>query len=240
MEAMPSLKKSDSVEMSPKPRILYTKPLSEHRRQLLEQMVDVTEVKALDPVLLPIIEMPEAPEWILATSPHALVAIREHIENGWGKNARWATVGFRSRDMLEELGLHAEIKADHAQDLIKRLPNAGTALYLCGKDRTNTIENFMHTNEWQLEVLETYWTQATHPQVDFNEYDGVVFFSPRNVDSVLRHNEWPSNGFAMAIGPTTAKALTDQGIEPQIIPDSPDVLLLTQQFLEIQKNGSSK
>ncbi|KAB2807065.1 uroporphyrinogen-III synthase [Phaeocystidibacter luteus] len=223
-----------------KPHILYTKVLSDHRRSLLEQMVEVSEVIALDPVTLPIADMPEVEEWVIVTSPHALESAQEYIQRGWGKDARWAAVGFRAKDKLEELGIEAEIKADNARALVDRLPKVGSALYLCGKDRTSTIEDFMGSYEWDLEILETYWTQPTHPQVDFNQYDAVVFFSPRNVSSVLKHNDWPSHKPAIAIGPTTAQALRDHGIEPMIVPDSPDVLLLTQQYLEQIENGTTE
>lgn len=226
--------------MSEKPHILFTKVLSEHRKTLLEQMVRVSEVNALDPVQLPIIEMPEAPEWIIITSPHAIESVRTHLENGWGKDAKWATVGFRAGDKVSELGISPTLRAEHARALTERLPESGTALYLCGKDRTSYIEDYMSSHDWEWQTLETYWTQATHPQVDLNEYDAVAFFSPKNADSVLRLNEWPENGFAMAIGPTTANALRERGIEPKVVPSSPDVLLMTQQFLEIHRNGSTE
>lgn len=226
--------------MGRKRHILYTKHLSEHRKELLEQKVEVTEVKALDPVVLPLADPPAEKEWIIVTSPHALEAVEEFISKGWGNTSKWACVGFRSRDKVQELGLETTIKADNAKELVQRLPNSGVALYLCGKDRTSTIEDFMGENDWDLSIEETYWTQATHPKVDFNLYDAVVFFSPRNVDSVLRHNDWPKEQVALAIGPTTAQALRDHQIEPSIIPDSPDVLLLTQQYLDTLDNGTTE
>lgn len=222
------------------PHLLFTKSLSEHRRKLLEQKVQVTEVMALDPVMLPLIEAPEQREWAIVSSPHALESIRELLENGWGREMKWACVGFRSRDVLTDLGIDAVIKADNAAELVQRLPSEGSALFLCGKDRTPTIENYMNENNWDLHLIETYWTQATHPHVDFTKYDAVVFFSPRNVDSMLRHNDWPENGVAIAIGPTTARALRERNIEPAIVPDKPDVLLLTQLYLENSNYGSSK
>lgn len=223
-----------------KKHILFTKYLSDHRKMLLEQKIEVTEVKALEPITLPLTDAPIEKEWILVSSPHAIEAVQELIENGWGKDAKWGCVGFRSRDKVAKLGLEPRIKADNAKELVAKLPESGSALYLCGKDRTSTIEDFMGENDWDLAIEETYWTQATHPKVDFNAFDAVVFFSPRNVDSVLRHNDWPADKTAMAIGPTTAQALRDHGIEPTIVPDSPDVLLLIQHFLEYTENGTSK
>lgn len=226
--------------MSEKKHILYTKPLSDHRRDLLEQMVEVTEMKALDPVVLPIAERPEEREWVLVTSPHALETMKEYIEQGWGAKSKWACVGFRSRDKAAELGIEVEIKADNAKALTGRLPKEGEAIYLCGKDRTPTIEDFMGTHNWELTILETYWTQPTHPHVDFTLYDAVAFFSPRNVESMLRHNPWPADKPALAIGPTTAAKLVEHGIQPLVVPETPDVLLMTQHYLEIQSNGSTE
>lgn len=224
-----------------KPKVLFTKPLSDHRRTLLEQMVDVTEVKALDPVLLPVSEMPEPAEWIIVTSPNALESVRDYLNQGWGKDAKWATVGFRAQEKIAEFGLETTIKANHAEDLISRLPACGTAQYLCGKDRTPAVENYLSENDWEFDIIETYWTQFTHPKVDFTEYDAVAFFSPRNVDSMLRHNHWPESGIvALAIGKTTAAALHNSGIEPLVTPDVPDVLLMTQQYLQILADGSTK
>lgn len=226
--------------MSTKPHILYTKPLSDHRQALLEQMVDVSLVKALDPVMLPVSDMPEAAEWIIVTSPHALTSVREAIEHGWGANSKWACVGFRAQDLFEEMGIQATIKEGNAKALIKRLPKSGSAIYLCGKDRTPSIEDFMGNHDWELTILETYWTQATHPHIDFSQYDAVVFFSPRNVLSVLKHNHWVDGVAPLAIGPTTAEAMRKEGIEPLIVPESADVLLLTQQYLEYLQNGTTE
>lgn len=222
-------------------RILFTKPLSEHRKALLEQMVEVTEVKALEPVLLPISELPEPKEWIIVTSPNALESIRTLLQQGWGKDSKWATVGFRSHEKIGEFGIPTTIKANHGKDLVSKLPESGSAQYLCGKDRTPAVENYLSANDWDFETIETYWTQATHPQVNFDNFDAVCFFSPRNVTSVLRHNEWPESGTdALAIGPTTAEALEKEGITPLVVPDTPDVLLLTQHYLELKAHGSSK
>ncbi len=224
--------------MSSKKHILFTKVLSEHRRDLLLQMIDVSEVKALEPVPLPQVEQPEESDWVLITSPYALITMKQYIESGWGANSRWACVGFRSREKAAELGIHVEIKADSAKELVKRLPSSGNATYLCGKDRTPTIEDFMGKNDWELNILETYWTQPTHPQVNFKDYDAVAFFSPRNVKSMLKHNSWPARVNALAIGPTTAEELVNNNIQPTAVASYPDVLLLTQQFLETQENGT--
>lgn len=227
--------------MSRQPRILFTKPLSDHRRTLLDQMVEVSEIRALEPVLLPVSELPETADWVFVTSPHALESVRKLLANGWGRKAKWATVGFRSQEKIADFGFEVMIKAHHAKQLVSRLPKMGSAIYLCGKDRTPTIENYLSENDWDFTVVETYWTQATHPQVDLSAFDAVAFFSPRNVDSVLRHNAWPNEGVkALAIGPTTGQALINKGIEPEVISEVPDVLLMTQQFLEIRSNDSSK
>lgn len=225
---------------SAKKHILFTKFLSDHRKALLEQKIQVTEVKALEPIALPLTEAPELRDWIIVSSPHALESVQELMGNGWGKTAKWGCVGFRSRDKVSDFDIQPVIKADNAKELVTKLPDHGSALYLCGKDRTSTIEDYMGENDWDLSVVETYWTQPTHPKVNFEDFDAVVFFSPRNVDSILRHNSWPNDKIAMAIGPTTAQALRDHGIEPTIVPESPDVLLLIQHYLEYIENGTAK
>lgn len=226
--------------MDKKPHILYTRQIGDDKKKLIDPLVKWTEIKALEPVPIPVPEPPQPEEWAIVSSPNALTSIRKYMDKGWGAKAKWAVIGYRAAELLLGMGITPALRADNAGELVRVMPAKGKAVFLCGKDRTPTIEEYLDKSEWNYFALETYWTQPTYPHVNLRDFDVVAFFSPRNVESILRHNVWPEGVIAMAVGQTTAQALRDRGIQPLWVARRPDVLYMTQEFLEKLSHGTTK
>lgn len=220
-------------------RWLITRPLSEGDDYAIPEGIVPQFVHALQIVSLPNLQLPAPAPMMIVSSPNALYAIEHLLHDGWGSEAQWACVGKRSAKWIKNQGFTLTWFAESAEELCEQLPtNIEHAQLFCGKDRRMVIEQFFAQNRMRLDVHEVYWTQQTFPNVKLDEYDAVFFYSPRNVESMLRGKTWLKGPIAVAIGNTTGDALKEKHVEPIVVAASPSTEEMINAYLKYEQNGN--
>lgn len=79
-------------------------------------------------------------------------------------------------------------------------------IFCCGNIRLNNLKDILIKNKIELLELEVYKKTLT-PHKLHNNFDGVMFFSPSQIDSFLKNNILSTDTPAFCIGNTTSEYL---------------------------------
>ncbi len=175
---------------------------------------------------------PERYGGLLITSPRAVRILQRSLENlaldvaeKWLKRPVY-TVGPRTADDLrrigfepvgEETGIGRELAPFIRDHYLADLP----LLFLSGNRRRPELPAALDGYGIAFDEVTIYRTilrDFTRPEAD---PEWIVFFSPSGVDSFLRQETIPTGANLMAIGPTTAAALRDVGLDVTSVAEAP-------------------
>ncbi|HYE76850.1 MAG TPA: uroporphyrinogen-III synthase, partial [bacterium] len=171
----------------------------------------------------------------IITSPAAV----EHLCDAMGWDGRLGvpapavvvTMGQGTSESVEEAGwkVYGSPRRGHSDALLdfldqEELINPGCrVLYLRAEEGRDQVPETLREEGLEVDLVLPYRTlPAAHPPLPAQpRVDVITFTSPSGVDSFLEINDWRGGWAALAIGPTTADACADAGIEPVIAADDP-------------------
>ncbi|MCF6352522.1 MAG: uroporphyrinogen-III synthase [Cyclobacteriaceae bacterium] len=131
-----------------------------------------------------------------------------------------------------------------AIDLIEVLKKHPTEKYLfpCSNIRKDDIPNFLKENDYEYAEVVLYKTVASNLS-DLAEikYDVIAFFSPSGINSLMVNfpNFKQNSTRLAAFGPTTAKAVKDQGLHLDIeapLPNAPSMTGALEVYIKKANN----
>lgn len=154
----------------------------------------------------------DAFQWLFFTSANA-VRTFAHFD-ALPKNLRLAAIGKGTRLALQERGLEADFvgmgnTADVAAVFRRELGTDRVAV-ICAASGLQTVQKAL--NPETFEAFKTYRTLEKPEAID-RTFDIVAFTSPSNVRAFLAANTLTAATKVVSIGPATAAALEDAGIE---------------------------
>lgn len=177
-----------------------------------------------------VIEIPtNADAWIVS-SRNSLQTIKKFISSA---PREVFCIGNWMKNEIEKLNAKVSVKSFEnmtslTTDLVKE--NFREVTYLCGREHRNVLEEGLKNTPTKITKVITYESEMTFPMIK-KAFDVVFVFSPRSVESLLKHNFFPQTTFA-CIGATTADYLHSRGITNTFVPSYPDGGILLKEFYQ--------
>lgn len=141
---------------------------------------------------------------VIITSQNAVEAIIASISPDELQFKNIYCVGRRTKKLIESrIGkvTHAENSAKKLATYLKEFMEGSEATYFCGDIRLDELPSILEENKITLHEIEAYATKHSPIQIN-SSVEGVMFYSPSNVQSYLQDNT--TNVVAYCIGDTTA------------------------------------
>lgn len=114
-------------------------------------------------------------------------------------------VGEKTRSLLESNGLEVVKMTDYASDLgdfIVKNHRTETFVFVCGQQRRDDLPLIFSKNNIRYKEVVVY-RSILNPKTFQRDFDGILFFSPRGIQSFLLENSL-KNSTLFCIGETTA------------------------------------
>ena len=194
-------------------------------------------------------------EGIVFTSPRAVEAVNQvmnkEAKESWSRRQQRQQGGHKSVYVVGEttaskvhqllgwqsLGSEAGNASNLAEIIAKCEKPGSKLLFPCGNLKRNELENGLRQASIGLHSVISYETQ---PREDLSsiienmncQVDYVAFFSPSGVKAALPllRKKWPqfdSKATVVAMGPTTAQCLREQGCQQPLVAAKPNAQCLT-------------
>ncbi len=137
-------------------------------------------------------------------------------------------IGYRTKEVIEELGLQVTVSADNASILAEKVSqlSVSSVLYICGNLASQDMQNGLAKFDIVVDRLEVYNTILNYPKLEMTDYEALLFFSPSGVRSIFQNNNIPKDALAVAIGSTTGRALQELEHQNIFISPRPDIEIL--------------
>jgi len=176
---------------------------------------------------------PERYGGVVATSPRAGWALHRVFDDEGTTHAQWEgrtayAVGPKTADEFRALSFDVQAEdAGTAADLATQIADANPQtplLFLCGNRRRDALPDGLRAANIDFEELVVYESRARTgvslpPPADET---WLVFFSPSGLDALEEAEKGALAEYRYAaIGPTTASALEEAGLEPEAVAESP-------------------
>ncbi|MCQ0111487.1 uroporphyrinogen-III synthase [Zhouia amylolytica] len=186
--------------MNTKPKILSTKELTEQQRNMLEEAnitvfeADFIKVKGID------FNCPREIENAIFTSKNSVKQISNRdiaIKNSY-------CVGDKTEAFLIAKGYPVTEKAYQAKGLATKIINNHKEkefIFFCGDRRREELPALLSEHGVAFKEIEVYKTEADSKQL-FEEFDGIMFFSPSAVQSFTLKNHI-EEAVVFSLGKTT-------------------------------------
>lgn len=166
--------------------------------------------------------------WVLS-SQNALRALA-----GWwpapDQRCPLAVVGSKTAAAAQAAGLTVACQANRASELAPQVEAAGwqRIAFFCGNQRRDELPDYLRQRGRQVDEYVVYHSHPQPQVIDLSLYQGVLFFSPSGVRTLLQVNAWPQDTVALAIGPTTAAAFVEMTGQAAHLPSEPTVEAVLQ------------
>lgn len=195
-------------------------------------------------------------QWVVFTSVNAVNAVWEKISD-FGLDARafagihLGAVGSKTADAIRVQGLEPEVlppkTKQNARGLVEVFPEyvedldpLGRVLLPRADIAADTLVNGLTELGWQVDDVVAYRTvRAAPPSAEIRDmiksggFDAVCFTSPSTVKNLVGIAGKPHQRTVIAaIGPSTARAVTEQGLRVDVVPEVADIAHLVDGLAE--------
>ncbi len=136
------------------------------------------------------------------------------------------TVGIRATEMLEEIGIKSNVRAENALKLaqiIARNPDVKSIDFFCGNKALDDLPEYLESKNIRVHKEVVYETELVHAEVETTNFDALIFLSPTAAFSFFKKNKVKPNIPAICIGATTAEAVRLRCENPRINADDPSL-----------------
>lgn len=210
--------------------ILLTKKLEQEQLDLIQSWgwsYDIVETLKITPAEVG--EIPAKAEAWIVSSRNSFAAVKKFIAQApqpiycigsWVKNEiekQSAKVSVKSFKNMKSL----------AADLSNQ--NFRSVTYFCGQEHRQELEEGLKNTGTKITKVITYQSEMIFPVIH-KSFDAVFVFSPRSVESLLKHNPFSAQTLFACIGSTTAEYLHSRGITNTFVPSYPDSQKLIEEF----------
>jgi uroporphyrinogen-III synthase len=185
--------------------VLSTKILTPSQKELfLNSGLGLVEYDALKIEFLDT-KIPLDHQNYIFTSKNAVHAFLQQTKGLDRSPFRCFCVGEKTKSLLESNGLQMVQMTEYASDLgqfiVENHPNEAF-VFICGQQRRDDLPQILSKNNiWYKEVV--VYRSSLNSRVFFTDFEGILFFSPRGIQSFLLENTL-KNSTLFCIGETTA------------------------------------
>ena len=198
--------------MANPPRILSTKVLLSHQKQVLTDVgLEVLESNFIE-VATKNFELNGIKDNLIFTSQNAVRSFLSHSQYEELKSElqhkKVFCVGVKSKTILTDAGFEVVAYADYAEDLaeiISLIYANASYTFFSGNLRKETLPLALEEAGIEFNEIEVYETKL-NPHKITKAVDAILFFSPSGVASYLKDNTIKKE-LCFCIGETTAEAL---------------------------------
>ncbi len=188
--------------------------------------------------LISILEGSEDPVWLVATSVNAFkfwsqIVGEDRLQSAIQKHPRvkFAAVGEATANVLRDFGasevlISRDFTSQSLADDLLAQNSTGHAIVPGGNLAMKSLPTTLESAGWRVSTATVYTTSPVTKEPDSvrmiknKEVSAILFRSPSAVRAVTHFVPKPEVDL-ICIGPTTAKALTDEGLIPAAISQSP-------------------
>lgn len=155
------------------------------------------------------------------------------------------TVGIRATEMLAELGIKSNVRAENAlilAQIIARNSDVKSVDFFCGDKALDDLPEYLESKNVRVHKEIVYHTDLVHEEVDSSDFNGVIFLSPTAAFSFFKKNRLPAGVPAFCIGATTAEAVRMRCDNPRICAKEPTLKGVIQRIIEhfaVRPNSNS-
>ncbi|WP_318343276.1 uroporphyrinogen-III synthase [Flagellimonas baculiformis] len=185
--------------------VLSTKILTPSQKELfLNSGLGLVEYDALKIEFLDT-KIPLGHQNYIFTSRNAVSAFLQQTKGLDRTVFRSFCVGEKTKSLLESNGLEVVKMTEYASDLgefIVENHSSEAFVFVCGQQRRDDLPHiFSKNNIWYKEVI--VYSSNLNPKAFSTDFEGILFFSPRGIQSFLLENT-VKNSTLFCIGETTA------------------------------------
>jgi uroporphyrinogen-III synthase len=210
--------------------ILLTKKLAQDQLDLIQSWgwsYEIIETLKITPI--EVNEIPAKTEAWIVSSRNSFAAVEKFIAQAPGLIY---CVGAWVKNEIEKLEVKVAVKSFEnmravAADLSKQ--NFHHVLYFCGEEHRQELEEGLKNTNIKITKVITYQSEMIFP-VTKKSFDAVFVFSPRSVESLLKHNQFSGQTVFACIGSTTRDYVSSRGIKNTFVPSYPDSKKLLEEF----------
>lgn len=148
------------------------------------------------------------------------------------------TVGIRATEMLAELGIKSQVRADNAISLaqiIARNADVKEVDFFCGDKALDDLPEYLESKNIKVNKEVVYHTEMQGVEVQTELFDGIIFLSPTAVYSFFKKNKLKPDTPTFSIGATTAEAVRLRCDNPRICADDPSLDGVVKKVIEYFK-----
>ena len=199
----------DDIKLSGKPTQIYsTKKLTDAQRQLFKDDVVVDSddfIKiSLNRIPKPILK--STINNVVITSQNAVEAIVTSVSADELQFKNIYCVGRKTKKLIEQkIGkvIHYENDAKKLADYLLEYMDGTEITHFCSNIRLDTLSETLAEQNIKVNDVEAYQTVLSPKEIE-TTVEGVLFYSPSNVQSYMQKNFPNENTIAYCIGDTTA------------------------------------
>jgi uroporphyrinogen-III synthase len=186
------------------------------------------------------VNIAESPDIWIFTSSNAVKSLKILLQKYFLsiiQSKKIVAIGHKTADSLGAMGFRVIVRANNALALAEEINeefHPQEVLHFCGDRRRSELSESLTEKGFSVTEKKVYQNILTPQKITWGDADGMLFFSPSAVESYVKANEWPAGKIAYAIGPTTAAALQQRGIEPVFTAREPNSDSLLQAVLNIR------
>lgn len=145
------------------------------------------------------------------------------------------TVGIRASEMLAEMGIESNARADNAISLaqiIARNTDVKAVDFFCGNKSLDDLPEYLKSKRIKVHQEIVYRTTLVQEKIDTSALNGVLFLSPSAVYSFFKINSLSAKVPLICIGATTAEAARTRCNNPRILANEPTLESTIDKLIE--------
>ena len=173
---------------------------------------------------------------IVLTSKHALLALQSlPLIDQFTTDKLVYCIKGKTSDLAEELGFKIAGSARDSMKLAEQiLQDKVTVLtHITNNIRLNDWVDVLEKNDLVCNAIEVYHKEKC--RYHWENYSGVAFFSPSQIDAFMMHNVLYKNMPAFCIGDTTASYAKSRGFEKTVVSETPSEEHMIQRIVAYYK-----
>lgn len=159
-------------------------------------------------------QLPENYDTWVFTSKRAVKALKPAI-NSLSIPEHIFAVGEKTAEKLQNLSLSPKVPDEYNLISLANLMDTfdlKNIIHFCGNLKTDNLADLLADKSVNLNSIEVYQTKYAPKKIDASKYAAVVFMSPSSVESFHQENTLSKQSAVFCIGPSTAKALDENGV----------------------------
>lgn len=195
---------------------------------------DVHGESLVDFAPIPIDQMPDA-DWLFFYSQNGVRFLLDQVAQEEMAGMKLAAIGPATASVLQAHHLQADFVGDGDPEstaaAFLQTAKGCTVLFPRAKESRQSIQQLLENDLTALDLV--VYENKSRTNFELPDFDILVFTSPMNAQAFFAKKSWQPSLTIIAIGKTTAAALTALGIGKVLVADYPSEEMLAEAVLSV-------